>query len=112
MNIYAVRDNLERTIKGKELMLEKMCPNNPYTTEFMEDVERAVYKSTVEFLKINIGELKRILADINIVIIGVEADLVHAKQLAQQASDDSWILNPDRQGGAFTQDELDNTGWK
>jgi hypothetical protein len=23
-----------------------------------------------------------------------------------------WQLNPDRMGGSFSQDEIDNTGWK
>lgn len=34
--------------------------------------------------------------------------------LEQQISDDSWITNPDRQGGGgWTEDELDpNRGWK
>ena len=43
--------------------------------------------------------------DVEEVIVGVEDDLKHAADL-------SWVTNPDRQGGAFTQDELDNTGWK
>ncbi len=35
------------------------------------------------------------------------------KSLTKQASDDSWITNPDRMGGQFTQDEIDNAGaWK
>jgi DNA-binding PucR family transcriptional regulator len=32
--------------------------------------------------------------------------------LKKQTSDDSWITNPDRMGGAFTSDELNDTGWK
>ena len=37
-----------------------------------------------------------------------------ASQLEKQASDDSWITNPDRMGGGgWTADELDpNRGWK
>lgn len=27
-------------------------------------------------------------------------------------SNSSWVKDPDRMGGQFTQDELDNTGWK
>jgi len=30
----------------------------------LDDIEKAVRKTTIEFLKINIAELKRILADI------------------------------------------------
>lgn len=33
-------------------------------------------------------------------------------ELRRQVSDHSWIDNPDRQGGAFTADELADTGWK
>lgn len=103
--IYTIHDNLERTIKGKQEALDKMCSNNPYTIEFMSDGEVMAYRATVEFLRINIDELKRILADVEEVIVGVEDDL-------NRATDLSWVTNPDRQGGAFTQDEIDNTGWK
>ena len=35
------------------------------------------------------------------------------EKLKKQISDDSWITNPDRMGGQFTQDEIDNAGaWK
>lgn len=32
--------------------------------------------------------------------------------LEQQTSDDSWITNPDRMGGCYSEDELRNEGWK
>jgi argonaute-like protein implicated in RNA metabolism and viral defense len=35
------------------------------------------------------------------------------RQLEQQLSDKSWQTNPDRQGGSFTQSEIDNaTAWR
>jgi hypothetical protein len=35
------------------------------------------------------------------------------KRLRQEASDRSWRENPDRSGGQFTQDEIDNAGaWR
>lgn len=33
-------------------------------------------------------------------------------RLEKANSDLGWQLNPDRMGGSFTQDEIDNTGWK
>lgn len=30
----------------------------------------------------------------------------------KKASDDSWITNPDRMGGAYAEDELKDRGWK
>ena len=50
--------------------------------------------ATVEFLKVNIDELKRILQDVESCV---------AKDVEQ-----SWRDNPDRSGGQFTQDEIDN----
>ena len=99
MNIQTVIDNLKRTIMGKEKLLEALHPNNPYTEGFMDEVQVMVRKATIEFLKLNINELKRILKDV--------------EQCAKQASDDSWITNPDRSGGQFSQDEINDSGsWK
>lgn len=64
MNIQTVRDNLRNTIAGKEKMLEKMHPNNPFQTEYMDGAEKAAYYATKEFLKVNINELQRILTDV------------------------------------------------
>jgi hypothetical protein len=96
MNIHTVADNLRNTIAGKETMLAEMLQKQ-YT---LPQVEARALSVTMEFLEINIDELKRILKDV--------------EQCAKQASDDSWITNPDRMGGGgWTQDELDpNRGWK
>ena len=56
MNIYQVRDNLKNTIAGKEQLLEKYL-KNLCLAQLPED-------ATVSFLKINIDELRRILADV------------------------------------------------
>jgi hypothetical protein len=64
MNIQTVAENLRNTIAGKEKMLEKMHPNNPFQTEYMDEAERAAHYATKEFLKVNIGELRRILQDV------------------------------------------------
>ncbi len=87
MNIYTVRDNLRNTIAGKEELLA-LCP----------ETEKNI--NIRAFLKVNIDELRRILQDVEV--------------CCKQASDDSWITNPDRMGGGgWTADELDpNRGWK
>lgn len=97
MNIQTVANNLRNTIAGKEEMLDKLIQRKDIKREFHDQV---AYFATVEFLKINIDELKRVLQDV--------------EQCVKQASDDSWITNPDRMGGGgWTQDELDtNRGWK
>lgn len=64
MNIQTVKANLRNTIAGKEKMLDAMNPNNPYSEEFKSEGEVMARRATIEFLKINIGELKRILADV------------------------------------------------
>jgi hypothetical protein len=92
MNIQTVKTNLEKTIAGKEQMLEetiKARENN----DLAQTPDSALY-ATIAFLQINIAELRRILQDV--------------EQCAKQAADDSWITNPDRSGGQFTQDEIDN----
>lgn len=94
MNIYTVRDNLKNTIAGKERAL----PVYEHLAQKTGAGAMAAHASA-EFLKINIAELKRILQD-------VEA-------CCEKASYDSWKTNPDRSGGAFTQDEIDNANaWR
>ena len=96
MNISTVRNNLVRTIAGKEKMLEGL--KNP--TDVNDVGARMALIATREFLEINIDELKRILGDVEV--------------CAKQESNDSWITNPDRMGGGgWTAEELDpNRGWK
>ncbi len=64
MKLVHVITNMERTIDGKEEILASMNPNNPYATEFMDDVERAKYKVMVEMLRMNLIELRTILNDL------------------------------------------------
>lgn len=89
MNIQTVAQNLRNTIAGKKAMLAGLRKD-----------ESAGYYVLSNMLEINIEELEKILKDV--------------EQCAKQASDDSWITNPDRMGGGgWTQDELDpNRGWK
>ena len=61
MNIQTVADNLRNTIAGKQTMLDKLNQRKDVKREFHDEV---AYFATKEFLEINIGELKRILADV------------------------------------------------
>lgn len=64
MNIQTVAENLKNTIAGKEKMLASMNPNSPFSEEFLSEGEVMARRATIEFLKINIAELRRILADV------------------------------------------------
>lgn len=102
MDIYTVRDNLKRTIAGKEKALEKYRNDiiaAPLADQPDSNAISALY-ATIQFLKINIDELRAILKDVEV--------------CCKQASDESWITNPDRMGGGgWTAEELDpNRGWK
>ena len=94
MNIYTVRDNLKNTIAGKENML--LAVQQERTFVGLRDGEDIALKTTAQFLQINIDELKKILADV--------------ERCCEKATADSWRENPDRMGGQFTQDEIDNHG--
>ncbi len=48
---------MERLIDRKKAALEELYPNNPFTTEFMEDVEKAERRVTIDLLKTHIREL-------------------------------------------------------
>lgn len=94
MNIQTVADNLRNTIAGKvkhQVELE-------YALTLSTMAEGIALNATVEYLKVNIAELRRILQDVEVCV--------------KQASDDSWITNPDRMGGCYSEDELRNEGWK
>ena len=80
MNIYTVRDNLLRTIKGKEAYLEEVRQARLRGTE-REDI--ALF-ATQEMLRINLDELRNILSDV--------------EKCCETATANSWI-GVDRQGG-------------
>ena len=94
MNILTVAENLRKTIAGKEEYLANaiMIRNEQDLT-----IEQKVAnQATIEFLKININELKVILFDV--------------EKCCEKATADSWALNPDRSGGAFTDEEIGRAG--
>lgn len=84
MNIYTVRDNLKNTIAGKEKYLAELRKKGYDQT--------GVSTTVAEFLEININELKVILFDV--------------EKCCEQYGLMSWEANPDRSGGAFTQEEI------
>ena len=83
MNIYTVRDNLKRTIEGKEQMLADLVDRKEHGW-FNSTSEIVANRATIEFLEINIDELKKILADVEVCCV--------------KATEASWI-GVDRQGG-------------
>lgn len=92
MNIQTVASNLRNTIAGKENML--LAVQQERTFVGLRDGEDIALSTTAQFLKLNIDELKRILVDV--------------EKCAEKATYDSWKENPDRSGGQFTQEEIDN----
>lgn len=64
VDIKTVVDNLRRTILGKERLLDGLNPDDLFSEEYLDEAEVLVRRTMIEFLKINIEELKRILQDI------------------------------------------------
>lgn len=60
MNIQTIAENLRNTIAGKENALEEYRKARELATM----AEASAMYATAEFLRINIDELKRILADV------------------------------------------------
>lgn len=79
MNIYTVRDNLKKTIVGKELCLAEW--KNAALLETGDRIHRATF---VGMLELNIDELKRILTDVEV--------------CCEQHNEMSWTINPERMG--------------
>ena len=67
MNIQTVAENLRNTIAGKEQLLTKWQEFHP-----VESSDRSHKATMVGMLELNIGELKRILQDVEQCISEVE----------------------------------------
>ena len=93
MNIQTVAQNLRNTIAGKEALLEEYKKASLIAVR-NDTPDRVTIAAMAGFLSTNIDELKRILQDVESCV---------AKDVEQ-----SWRDNPDRMGGQFTQDEIDN----
>jgi hypothetical protein len=94
MNIQTVAQNLRNTIAGKQNYL--LAIQQERTFVGLRDGEDIALKAVADFLVVNIDELRRILQDV--------------EKCCEKATLDSWRENPDRMGGQFTQDEIDNHG--
>jgi hypothetical protein len=70
MNIQTVATNLRNTIAGKEELLTKWQEFHP-----VESLDRSHKATMVGMLELNIGELKRILADVEQCRPQIEHDL-------------------------------------
>ncbi len=93
MNIQTVASNLRATIAGKEALLEEYKKASLIAVR-NDTPDRVTIGAMAGFLSTNIDELKRILKDVEKCV---------AKDVEQ-----SWRDNPDRMGGQFTQEEIDN----
>lgn len=90
MNIQTVAQNLRNTIAGKERFLRVR-----EMTILPDDKIKKMANEVIDhMLQENIDELKRILQDV--------------EQCVAKDVEQSWRDNPDRSGGQFTQDEIDN----
>ena len=96
MNLQTVITNLKNTIAGKEKYLAECNKALNVQLDPLDAGERMALTATKEFLEINIAELNRILGDL--VVVSVKGINL------------TWQQNPDRSGGQFTQDEIDNAG--
>jgi hypothetical protein len=80
MNIYTVRDNLKKTIEGKEAYLARVNEDR-----MSEDAHvRMMAYAILKMLEININELKVILFDV--------------EKCCEQHALMSWEINPERMG--------------
>lgn len=64
MDIYTIRDNLKKTIQGKERLLEERT-NRQW---FNSTSEVVANRATIEFLEVNLVELRAILKDVEAVV--------------------------------------------
>ena len=81
MNIQTVAANLRNTIAGKEALLSSIRAASQMDLDIAAEM---VNHTTEQFLNINIDELKRILADVEV--------------CCQQYSNMGWQINPERMG--------------
>lgn len=61
MTLEQIKNNLKQTIKNKTELMEQY---ERYIDIVGSDVEKLVYKTSAEFLRINLDELEKILNDI------------------------------------------------
>ena len=96
MNIETVADNLRNTIAGKERTLATLQDRVGIERTA---IDQTAFIATINFLEINIAELRRTLQDV--------------EQCLAKAAAQSWQGNPDRSGGQFTYEEINaDSNWR
>jgi predicted HAD superfamily hydrolase len=85
MNIQTIRDNLIKTIEGKEAYLAQM-------REDVKKYNQVVNHTVCQFLEANLDELRKILKDVTICCTN--------ETIAK------WVESPDRSGGQYTEEEI------
>lgn len=68
MNIVTIIANLDRTIAGKEMLLAEQYPDNPYSGNYLDEDAAGCRRTAIQYLRINIDELKRIRRDLKAII--------------------------------------------
>lgn len=79
--IYKIAENLKNTIAGKEAYMAELQKKH---IKAFDSANAAAISATIEFLKININELKVILFDV--------------EKACEEHSLMSWEINPERMG--------------
>jgi hypothetical protein len=93
MNIQTIRDNLIKTIEGKEAYLAATRKNiAAYDASATQGDGWMVATTIAEMLEINLDELKKILKDVTICCTN--------ETIAK------WVESPDRSGGQYTEEEI------
>jgi hypothetical protein len=118
MNIQTVAENLRNTIAGKvkhEAELE-------YALTLATMGERIALTATLAYLQVNIGELKRILQDVEQCMSVEPIDPTTRVKDGQKFSPNyvaghnaaisSWQGQVDRQGGSFDETDFNRDGWR
>lgn len=103
MKIQTVRDNLKNTIAEKEKILAEQ--HSALALSYLGPTPlvgtQLAFVAKIQLLEVNIDELNRILADVEkCCVVSTKSNI-----------EDSWSGEVDRQGGSFSQEELNDTGW-
>lgn len=105
MNIQTLIENLKNTIAGKEALLEawKDRPAKDW------DGTGVTHDAMSKMVRINIDELHRIMLDAMECREDEVARNIELAKLQKAQALRNWIESPDRMGGQFTQDEINDS---
>lgn len=103
MSLPLITNSLKNDIKN---LRETLSQNsNPRCMNFMDEAETAAFKAEQSMRTAHVRYLEMLHYNLEICCR-------QAAALAKEASDASWAANPDRMGGAYSEDELKDKGWK